>query len=163
MVTSNLATMKIRTLLLAAMAALTIQSCSHDEIAIQRMLDQTCSECGWRIESITDTVGYSIKEKCEALGGFTFITDDDLEFVGKEIHECLEQVGDEFNDHGGMKKRLLIAHCVSKEGRDLDYKVFVDKDGYYPTTDEFAMYLDLDKELGKKYNEYQLSKSIYDF
>jgi hypothetical protein len=158
--------MKIRTLLLvvAAMTAMLFQSCkSADERAVERLLNSHCSDCDWRVESFTDSTAYSIKDKCERLSKFNPIDKEDWHYIQEQFNACIHQYSNPYENICGTPKRLITAHCVSNSGMTIDFQVWQDGNGYYEFTDELTMYLDLDKELGKKYSEYQLKQSLYDY
>lgn len=122
----------------------------EEKSIIENILSERFQNCNWKVQSITDTIGYSITPFVTSLSFYSGIGKD-YEF-NKCMDVCSEQSFNWTENKGGVERRLLIAHCINKYGDKQDFEVFNEVKGgksirYYLALDEVSYYLETAKSI----------------
>lgn len=130
--------------------AISFSSCEYrynlkEKSIIEKLINE--KENGeWKVKNITDTIGYSVAPITTSLR-LDYVSGNKDEYK-KNMEICKRQLVDWTKNNGGVKRRLLIAHCVSYYGETRDFYVFNEvKDfgnysRYYLGNDEIERYFD---------------------
>lgn len=117
-------------------------SCQNitEKRTVQRLIDNEYPSANLKVVSIKDTVGYSITPLLITMDYLA--AKGDFDGYREMMDVCSEQTNDWTVDHGGVPRRLLIAHCRG-EWHETDIEVFNEvKNGqsvrYYLATDEMV-------------------------
>lgn len=138
--------------IISTLVFVSLSSCKYcnkyyeEESIIEDMLNETCPICEWKVQSITDTIGYSITPITTSME-YCAIRQNWDEYE-KALNICQEQSFHWTENKGGEERRLLIAHCIDNSGTEQDFEFFNEIKGgksirYYMALDEVTNYLNI--------------------